>query len=364
MARFTTELANTLDLDENFEVGLAELSYTYSWLTFKDDKEIYFCLSQPDLVDDGKVHLTTIKSGYYPDPKVIVDLIQTALEEQYDHLKEKFTNEPTFRLPALKYGIDGKVTEVIGSLLDDYLYLCIPKDVRAVLGLSSEPELIKVKNARPDMTCGRHSIFVYSNIVDHSLVGDSYEQLLRIADIPTELKFGSQIVNKYSQPQYLPLRHFKIKTIEIELRDDTDGDMDEYYTNQAGSGLGYFQGDRYQKGHGLLSTFFSKNLIPLITKVLPYIGEQAFKFGGDVINDIGMGNPSLGGAVKKAAKRRMASITEDALVKVKNMQGGGKRKKRKPKTIKRRKTPAKTTKKAVKRRKVKRRVKTASDFLF
>ncbi|KAI1308226.1 hypothetical protein HDE_00462 [Halotydeus destructor] len=142
--------------------------------------------------------------------------------------------------------------------------------------------------------------------------------------------------------------------------------MDEYYSNQAGSGLAYFQGDRYQKGHGVLSDFFGKNFLPLLTRVLPYVGEQAYKFGSDVINDIGTGNPSLGGAVKKAAKKRLASITEDALVKVKGFQDGSgiRRKRRKvTKTIKSRKVPSKAkTKKTVKKRRVVK--KKATDFLF
>ncbi|KAI1289377.1 hypothetical protein HDE_08678 [Halotydeus destructor] len=143
--------------------------------------------------------------------------------------------------------------------------------------------------------------------------------------------------------------------------------MDDYYIEQAGSGLGFYRGDRYQKGHGLMSGFLGTKLLPLIKRVLPYIGRQAFEFGSDIVNDIGLGSENIGNSVRKAARKRAASITEDALVKVRDLQGsGGKRRRMAPKAIKRRKAKAKPRRNlpAKRRRVIRRKKKTASDYLF
>ncbi|KAI1286650.1 hypothetical protein HDE_10360 [Halotydeus destructor] len=119
--------------------------------------------------------------------------------------------------------------------------------------------------------------------------------------------------------------------------------MDEFYMDQAGSGITVFRGERFQKGHGLLSSF-GATILPLIKKVLPYLGEQALRMGSDIVSGIGRGTePTFKGAVTSAAKKRAASITEDALVKVRSMQGHGKRRRR-TKSIRSRCVQAKKTK--------------------
>ena len=41
-----------------------------------------------------------------------------------------------------------------------------------------------------ELSGGYHSLFVYSDIVSPSFVGDSFTQLLRLVEIPSNYKFG------------------------------------------------------------------------------------------------------------------------------------------------------------------------------
>jgi hypothetical protein len=66
-----------------------------------------------------------------------------------------------------------------------------------------------------------HSLFVYSDIVESSFVGNSHTQLLRIVEVPSGKKYGDQCVLTYSQPHYMPLRSTEFRTIEIDVKDDT-----------------------------------------------------------------------------------------------------------------------------------------------
>lgn len=70
----------------------------------------------------------------------------------------------------------------------------------------------------------------------------------------------------------------------------------DMYTSQKGSGLAYYQGMRYQKGHGFFGRIFKSTLLP----ILKYFGKQALDTGADIVKD------SLSGQdIKTSVKRRV-----------------------------------------------------------
>src|SRR5947199_7561361 len=106
--------------------------------------------------------------------------------------------------------------------------------------------------------------------------------------------------------------------------------MEEYYLNQAGSGLGGFAGIRYQKGDGFFGRFVSGTILPIIKKVLPYLGKTALNTGMDILGDV-----AEGGKFKESAKRRLREtgkkVGEAAMAKVKEFTGTGRRRRRRAK---------------------------------
>lgn len=108
--------------------------------------------------------------------------------------------------------------------------------------------------------------------------------------------------------------------------------MENYYREQAGSGLGGYAGIRYQKGHGWFGRMIKGGLVPILRRVLPYLGKRALETGVGVAQDMMEGEQ-----FKAAAKKRFKSVgqrlEEDAITKVKQLTGGGlrRRKKKKPK---------------------------------
>lgn len=145
--------------------------------------------------------------------------------------------------------------------------------------------------------------------------------------------------------------------------------MEDFYSEQAGSGLSPYSGQvRFQKGHGFFGRILKGGIIPLLKKVLPYLGKQALAAGTDLVSELNSGT-SLKDSTRKAMKRRMGDIADDALVKIKSklQEGEGVRRKRRKKavikTLKVRKVIKK--KKPVKRKPSKRKKKKiAKQFLF
>ena len=70
----------------------------------------------------------------------------------------------------------------------------------------------------PDITRGRHSLFVYCNVVDSQIVGDVYAPLLRTVAIRGER--GSIVTETYDRLHYVPVNTKELSTLEFSIRDD------------------------------------------------------------------------------------------------------------------------------------------------
>lgn len=117
--------------------------------------------------------------------------------------------------------------------------------------------------------------------------------------------------------------------------------FEDYYTQQSGSGLNYYQGTTFQKGYGFGGLFRSlfRAAVPLFKSGAKAVGKQLFHSGVNVLNDL-----SRGEDIKVAAKRRLKeagqNLTDKVATKVKTMIGSGRRNKKR-KQLKNRVIPAK-----------------------
>ena len=80
-----------------------------------------------------------------------------------------------------------------------------------------------------------------------------------------------------------------------------------YYANQAGTGIGGFQGARFQKGHGFFGNVFKSAILPL----LKYLGPKAVALGSDVASDAISGVDILN-SLQSRGKSALRSVASDA----------------------------------------------------
>ena len=105
--------------------------------------------------------------------------------------------------------------------------------------------------------------------------------------------------------------------------------FEDYYTNQCGNGLNFYQGAAHQKGYGIGGLFRSlfRVAVPLFKSGAKAIGKQVLKSGVGLVNDLAHGVD-----VKTAAKQRLKeagrSLADKANTKVKTMIGSGQRNKK------------------------------------
>ena len=140
--------------------------------------------------------------------------------------------------------------------------------------------------------------------------------------------------------------------------------MDDYYMSQAGSGMSAFSGVRYQKGDGFFGRLISGTVMPMIKKVLPFLGKTAMSSGVNVLNDWSQGE-KLGESFRKRMTEAGQTVTDTAMAKVKQITGSGKRKRGKSvcRTQKRKKQHVVKRRKSRKTKRPKRKGRKAADFL-
>jgi hypothetical protein len=69
----------------------------------------------------------------------------------------------------------------------------------------------------PHLESNAHSLYVYSSIVDHQILGDVVAPILRVV-CPDANKLGQTVSEKYIKPHYLPVNSSYIDTIDVQIR--------------------------------------------------------------------------------------------------------------------------------------------------
>lgn len=277
ISSYNTKLFKRLEFsrEEKWDVGLVGISYTKSWYNVRhrhhlilfDKNGDQFKITETekfsdvipvvsvevnpvDIIEEYNITDLFLKQGHYDSIQSLCAYINKKLEAFSRIFKE---------IPSLKFDkVSGKVTmkagdykgmkyfTYLGDEIERILGLCDDKNTSLyyrtnnllnseLLGTLDMKELENVKSIFTDakfrgkscaeLNAGCHSLYVYTNIIEHSFVGDSFAQLLRYVEVPSSYKFGEQIELNYDQPHYIPLQTTSFDTIQLDVKDDTGEDI-------------------------------------------------------------------------------------------------------------------------------------------
>lgn len=249
-ANFKTKLAQYCFLKEEYEVGLAEISYTYSLFNIFQDEKVKLVYLNENISIEKKEFI--LKKGFYTinDLCNSIDAI-SVFDEDYDSLpKIDFIEEKFNQKVKIIYGhhsmgsIFLEISENLANILGFDKKNLDDQTERTLLSYIVEQNFRKRFENTPigqyipifkgiqdpieykaettyDISCGFHTIFVYCDIIKANLVGDSQTQLLRYIEIPNDVQYGQQVHLIYENIQYFPLVTNEFESIEIDIKDDT-----------------------------------------------------------------------------------------------------------------------------------------------
>jgi uncharacterized FlaG/YvyC family protein len=265
LSNFNTHLAKKFNFSSDWEVGLAEISYSKSWFNLMADERI----AVYDKTETQWESISVLKSGHYANVEHLLKSINKLLENigtelnfQGNYKAPQLIYDNSTRKIAIEIGyftepnseettIDKSATIVVIKKGEPSIII-LPKfspRLNFILGLidkqgrelsftsTSNVIAIDIEKFKREIRIGKaillgyrevtldasiRSLFVYCNIIQPISVGDTYAQLLRQVEIPTDKQFGDQVDIKYQKLYYIPLLYNEIDSIEIDIKDDTN----------------------------------------------------------------------------------------------------------------------------------------------
>lgn len=239
ICNFVTQLPAPLLLDSQWRVAVTEIHYTNSWCNLRSDNSIKIIAA---FTGDNSLYNVpaVLPAGRYDDIEMLIDEITAKLqasksnnvqripklEVNHFNRRVRLTQGVSSLGMPLTLEFDQELSEILGVSTGyrsnlAHQIVTLSHEVIDVNPSVSEEEVFEANRAY-DLSGGIHSLFVYSDIVDFSVVGDTKAQLLRMVHVPASSHFGSSVVDRYENPYYMPLSTKEISSIEVHIKDDTD----------------------------------------------------------------------------------------------------------------------------------------------
>lgn len=113
-------------------------------------------------------------------------------------------------------------------------------------------------------------------------------------------------------------------------------DFENFYVNQAGNGIPYYQGQPFQKGYGIGGWFkrLFRTALPFITKGAKSVGKEVLRTGTQIANDL-LDGRNIKESAELRARETGRKLAKKAVKTADDMLGQGKKYKRKRKSGKR-----------------------------
>ena len=188
-----------------WEVGLYSITYPHTWYNLQDqDSHIYYS-------DEGYLFLTLIVNyGYY---EMINDLIKS--------MNKAFAKDTNGNITLT---FNSRTEKVTVHLKNGY-ELAIAGKMSITLGFAGKEIKIVKTTVSPHVADfhGSMTIYVYCDIVQPQVIGDTNNKLLR--SIPVEGKMSKVVTRTFTNIQYVPIQTTSFEDIEILLRDGTGNPM-------------------------------------------------------------------------------------------------------------------------------------------
>jgi hypothetical protein len=285
VANFITPLPHTLHLSGEWEVGLKDVYYTKSWYNVRRSRiRMVVGVKQtfnpsnpfdPDKVRENKKLVDDLLTSFKSEePDDYSEMRSFAGNGDIKYVmfdgKTKVNNRPIYTTPSLYRDVD-KLVKMLNEAMAKLVHVTTPpklyrmeftgrikiepgltpddvpvwpifaQDIVDILqisdhykwlspsfvaGTKESHEFVTKKTAVVgkrivDITADRNLIYVYSDIVAPSVVGNTFWQLLKIVSIPIFKAFGDTVSESYHTPQYHRVLPSEFNRIEVDLKFDT-----------------------------------------------------------------------------------------------------------------------------------------------
>ena len=201
VAMYTTQLANSVELNGEWEVALTEIMYPNNWCNLKGE---WYRI----IVGDWNKEFP-FPDDYYPSTTAVFEKLKGCVNAHYDALTMEIDDKRRIQLKhsrnlVLGFETSPRLTTILG--LKGYN---IKNKGYTFTGLEMEPSFDShIAN-----------LYVYCDILEHVPVGDTMAPLLRCVNVKG--KYGDRICETFTSPMYLPVQKKVFDSVEMNIMTDT-----------------------------------------------------------------------------------------------------------------------------------------------
>ena len=198
---FKTKLSERIELNGEYEVGLAQLIYPNSWFNFyNNDESMWVSVKNKD--NTFTKHI--FPSGQFNDGSALAR-----------HLNEKI------KIPGIMFHWHQFTRRMKLGITEGNLLVMSPA-FKAYVGFEEQEEVLYSGKyySRQGFDLLEHLrlMYIYCDIASYSCVGDVRAPLLRVCD--TEGLYGQTVRLIFTHPHYIPIARTSFDDIEILIRNE------------------------------------------------------------------------------------------------------------------------------------------------
>ena len=257
LAHYITDLPRRIDVTGEWECGLAEIQYPHTWYNVTEE-DVWFFLAENN--PTGLIPRMKLASGYYKGPVTLMNRINRGLQRMmtdktraklsYNTITQKMTlhmsPDTVFTIPyhsavgptlgfrkSVVTSPSAVVVAAAAAAADNTRRYVHPRLGGTDIGVTPSATVIMPPTDSPDarypfrkeaddvvnMTRGFDTIYVYTDVVESRIVGDSLAPFLRTLRVAGS--HGATVSDRFTNIHYVPLLYSHFKSIEMDIRDDT-----------------------------------------------------------------------------------------------------------------------------------------------
>ena len=210
-ADFRVLLPNEIQLNGDWEVGIVEVIYPNSWFNVNDEPSAGGFVSKSNEIvmirAPKQGYRITIPANHYSSIGQLLGAIKRA--------------QTTTKADPFEFSLDENSGRVKYDAPNVATVVVLPPLLQYMLGFEAYG-VRKGTVARypPDLRGGIDALFVYSDIVEPQIVGDTKAPILRI--IPVSGSFTDIVDRVFVAPHYVPVLNKQFSSVRITIKTDQD----------------------------------------------------------------------------------------------------------------------------------------------
>jgi len=244
---FRVELPDVIKLSGQWDVALAQIQYPKSWnnVTEEPDLRPFFNKNDIFIMLEDSSHRSfqvTIPTSHYDTVNDLLSVIADKTEEKVKQLleeelvkktEEDGEEEESTYVTKLKMvpraifwnfdPVQKRVTvkfkqDVVSAIrLSEHLQYMLGFEERDLYNWNMYKDIAKYPM---DMRAGVDALYVYCDLIENQIVGNTREPLLRI--LPVQGNYGEIVDQDFVARHYIPLLKKEFSTVQISIKSDCD----------------------------------------------------------------------------------------------------------------------------------------------